>query len=296
MLGLGSMATAGRALDAEAAGRPTPTPKPVKCPGQQTWNGNACVCPGGLTTCGSDCCPADATGCDNACCYGTCYGEELCCATGTIFCDGACRPWECCSDGCGGTCTCPQNEECSEGTCICVDGTTRCPNGACQECCETSSSSEECVEKYGGDAGCWACSDGTCQARTGMSCSNFGFWFCSELSPGSCTSCGSLGDYCGNGAVCCDGLACDLSAGTSGHCVECSEGMCECLDGTTRCPNGACQECCEPSSSSDECAQQHGGYPGCWACSEGICQANSGGTPCLSDGHFCSEVQPGFCW
>ena len=94
LLGLGGAAATGgmlRSDAAEAARRPTPTPKPVTCPGRQTWNGSQCVCPGNAPyKCGPDCCTGDANDppspthsecCDNACCFGTCYGEELCCAT-----------------------------------------------------------------------------------------------------------------------------------------------------------------------------------------------------------------------
>lgn len=127
LLGLGSVVVAGRSLDAEAAGRPTPTPKPVKCPGQQTWNGNACVCPEQSTQCGSDCCPDGATCCDNGCCYGECYGEELCCPTGSSVCDGECIP--------GNLCPCGPNEtEC--GSECCPDGATCCDDGCCDGECD----------------------------------------------------------------------------------------------------------------------------------------------------------------
>lgn len=91
-LGLGGIAAlGGRAPEADAARRPTPTPKPVKCPGNQTWDGSACVCPDGDTKCGPDCCPdGQATCCDNACCYGTCSSEEICCSTGEIPCGKNC--------------------------------------------------------------------------------------------------------------------------------------------------------------------------------------------------------------
>ena len=79
---------------------PTPTPKPVRCPGQQHWDGNQCACPDGSSRCGPDCCPnGQAECCDNACCYGQCYGEELCCPTGFSLCNGVCLDaGQCCSD------------------------------------------------------------------------------------------------------------------------------------------------------------------------------------------------------
>ncbi|MCA9861047.1 MAG: hypothetical protein KC438_15065, partial [Thermomicrobiales bacterium] len=90
LLGIGGAAVVGTVAthDGEAARRPTPTPKPISCPGQQQWNGAACVCPAGTDKCGPDCCPwGEATCCGNACCYGQCYGEEVCCPSPTIYCD-----------------------------------------------------------------------------------------------------------------------------------------------------------------------------------------------------------------
>ena len=45
-----------RSAHGQAARRPTtPTPVP-RCPGNQTWNGSACICPGTLSKCGPACC------------------------------------------------------------------------------------------------------------------------------------------------------------------------------------------------------------------------------------------------
>ncbi len=113
----GIVAVAGSALNDEvrAARRPTPTPKPVRCPGNQIWNGSACACESG-TECGSDCCPVEAMCCDNACCFGECYGEGVCCPTGRLVCDGSCLPP-------GGCCT---DDDCTEARCfdnVCVPNT-----------------------------------------------------------------------------------------------------------------------------------------------------------------------------
>ena len=158
LLGLGGAAAiSGTLLDgsAEAARRPTPTPKPVKCPGNQTWNStsNTCVCPSTLSQCnangGPACCndqlatpgdPGYSTCCDNACCNGTCYGEELCCRTNSRagglpptheFCDGTCVDLtvagNCCDDGdCDDPC-----QICNHASHICVD---RC-DAQTQICC-----------------------------------------------------------------------------------------------------------------------------------------------------------------
>src|SRR6478736_446946 len=133
LLGLGGVAIAGDALleeDALAARRPTPTPKPPRCPGQQIPCAAGCCCPAGLETCGPACCtedsiPAPLPGhsecCDGACCAGTCYGEELCCATNNR--DGELLPLEhiCAStDGtqcCGADQLCCQFDGCCDTIC-----------------------------------------------------------------------------------------------------------------------------------------------------------------------------------
>jgi hypothetical protein len=60
--------------DVQAARRPTPTPKPKSCPGDQIPINGQCVCnpeldPARPIKCGSDCCPTLAECCDGACCY-----------------------------------------------------------------------------------------------------------------------------------------------------------------------------------------------------------------------------------
>lgn len=132
-----------------AARRPTPTPQPPRCPGQQQWNGQECVCLAG-EKCGPACCPDGATCCDNACCYGVCYGEELCCPWAQEWCaaTGECCPpgWSCCADdGClppGMCCSdadCPR-DTCSYATClenhICSEVIADCNLGGSLECCE----------------------------------------------------------------------------------------------------------------------------------------------------------------
>jgi hypothetical protein len=132
ILGLGGAAVAGGTLldgKTEAARRPTPTPKPVRCPGNQTPVGGVCTCPDTAPyECGPACCTGEAGDppspthtecCDNACCHGTCYGEELCCPTNPG--PGEQPPThQICSSAQGVEC-CPADQDCCE-----VDG-----------CCET---------------------------------------------------------------------------------------------------------------------------------------------------------------
>ncbi len=147
VLGLGGAAAASAALrdsGVEAARRPTPTPKPVSCPGVQHWDGTKCVCPSGSDKCGPDCCPTgQAECCDNACCYGDCYGEELCCPTGQVVCNGTCcAAGEVCYGGQCLSCT-PCGDSCCDGeTPICCLGSNGTTCVASEESC--CSSTTEC--------------------------------------------------------------------------------------------------------------------------------------------------------
>jgi hypothetical protein len=98
LLGIGGTVVAGRfASDVEAARRPTPTPKPPSCPGNQVPCSDGCCCPDGSTRCGPACCPiGQAECCDNACCYGRCLGEEVCCTAEFVCGDACCSSTERC--------------------------------------------------------------------------------------------------------------------------------------------------------------------------------------------------------
>lgn len=141
LLGIGGIAAVGSIAfedEVRAARRPTPTPKPVTCPGQQVPCDTGCCCPGDATPCGAECCPnSQATCCDGACCYGACYGDGLCCEGGNPVCsvDGCCsgvcvdngqhccRPAAVCGDAC-----CHDTERC----CTAGLGAPVCrPAGAC---------------------------------------------------------------------------------------------------------------------------------------------------------------------
>lgn len=136
LLGVGGAAAAGAILlepHTNAARRPTPTPRPVTCPGNQVPCGTDCCCPDGSAKCGPDCCPnGQAECCDNACCYGTCYGEELCCPTGLPVCivDG------CCDGQCvgGGQFCCAVSNVCGDDCC-----------GGAERCCGDAAGNPVCV-------------------------------------------------------------------------------------------------------------------------------------------------------
>jgi hypothetical protein len=197
LLGLGGAGAVARTLGpdpaVDAARRPTPTPKPVTCPGNQYWDGSACVCPGELDTCGPACCePGVSECCDNACCHGECYGEELCCAR-----VGEIQPLVCTSQT--GTACC----DVSENACCTVDG---CCAGTC----------------YGGSDGVSFCCSGiVCESESGPICYPEGECCvdadCPSL-PGTCAVgvcnggvCEQIPNECEDGEVCCGGACCPES-------------------------------------------------------------------------------------
>jgi hypothetical protein len=129
LLGLGGIVAASKVIfesDTDAARRPaSPTPTPVKCPGNQVSSGGACVCPATApNTCGSDCCtsvhggppiPAHSECCDNECCFGSCVGEEFCCPTNNRVMGGQTLP--------------PLATVCANGECCLLPKV--CANGIC---------------------------------------------------------------------------------------------------------------------------------------------------------------------
>lgn len=216
LFGLAGGALAGATLHpAGAARRPVPTPKPVRCPGQQYWDGVACVCPDETSACGPACCSAGATCCDNACCDGACYGEELCCPSSRTVCavSGECCPegWSCCPDfGCTSPEQCCSAMDCEAGSCQvaecagdrtceyafdCGSGSNCCPADACYR--------RDCL----GDG---SCSDPLfdCRGEEGIACCGEG------------AVCGADGTCC---TPSCEGVACGGNNGCDGIC-GCPEG------------------------------------------------------------------------
>ena len=215
IVGLGVAALEGRLgsnRNAEAARRPTPTPKPVSCPPLQTRVDGQCVCMDPLeVTCGPDCCPKDISECcDNACCYGSCYGEELCCPPGQVGFEGSCCTPKSCADlwpehlltcdagiddGCGGKifCGCPEGWQCTSGSAgsagSCLNMTTTCISGI--TVCGPYPQLAQCV---GG--GGYACSPDINGVNT---CATHELGFCG----GTCSS----DAECGSGYACAQ--ACD---------------------------------------------------------------------------------------
>jgi hypothetical protein len=210
VLGLGGTTViAGKAAHTtEAARRPAITPTPLpRCPGQQTWNGSACVCPAGHSVCGPDCCSDGlAACCDSSCCYGTCYGEELCCPSGQIVCQGECLALGvCCTDS-----DCGSHQACAGGRCVgvCIpDGEEGCTVDG--DCCSLICQSGQCVTTIAG-------------------------------------TCTGEGDLCGAAPVCGEGCRCTTADDGILRCIgneTCADMCADCPSGTI-CDTS--QTCCLP--------------------------------------------------
>src|SRR5215207_3499312 len=164
ILGLGGAALAGGTLldgESEAARRPSPTPTPVQCPGNQIPSGGTCVCPPAVPIkCGPDCCVTAAQCCDQACCQaGTqCVAEEICCPPppgSTLAClsaQGTCCTTECVGTSGGAVCAPPTTTptttttttttSTTPTTSACPPGQRQCGTG--QECCDIFDEQHEC--------------------------------------------------------------------------------------------------------------------------------------------------------
>jgi hypothetical protein len=285
-LGLGGAAAVGGTLlegGTDAARRPTPTPTPVRCPGNQTPVNGVCTCPASAPfECGPDCCTSEAGGpptpthsecCDNACCFGTCYGEELCCPTNDRsagefpippthkICESAVNGTECCEldapccevDGCCDT-------VCWAGNAFCCSQEAFCPGGGSVE--------DICCVNVGDQL--FACCNGGTDAR-----------FCYDTSvDGACCTDADCGDPClvcnaatniceprcdAENEVCCTGLP-GPGVCITGECCsfdDCGEGRacCDAASGTLCVDQTFCPNSCSAES---PCI-------GCSTCIDGLC-------------------------
>ena len=291
MLGLGGAALVGSAVlepAADAARRPTPTPKPPSCPGQQTPVGGQCICQvpkaPGPYKCGPDCCTGQVTDtyprpaghsecCDNACCFGTCYGEELCCPTNSrsgglpplaelcsatneccLAPDFCCTIDGCCSTLCWGGSfdddfCCPADDLCPGGG---SSSDICCTNNT--TCCGAGTDENVCVDLSTG--GCCVASD--CGPVEEGSCE----WACSA------NQCERVS--CEDGTICCQG-AC-VSSSEYEACPtdpnECCDLRTDVCCGEACCASGRCnaaQQCCGQSQ---------------FVCGQGCCETGPGATCC----------------
>ena len=300
-LGLGGAALAESVVldgHSNAARRPTPTPQPVTCPGNQVPIGGACVCPPTAPNkCGPDCCtgltsdpfprpPGHSECCDNACCFGTCYGEELCCPAAQVFCDvtqTCCAPGEaCCDDGCcAGFCYSPAANGvttcCPEGNFVCADPTHElCCPVATDSCCVSNGvaaclSGDECC--FDGDCPDTACLTQSCNQQTHQ---------CEIDSIIACLACLVCDPELGCiPETCPDGQCCNPN---SGDCIVDGCGLCTTGNGPCGslclfdCRNGGAELCCDEGM---VCVQSNGN------CGEQICFGPS--AQCTSDDECCSN-------
>ncbi|HET9660849.1 MAG TPA: hypothetical protein VFP05_11005 [Thermomicrobiales bacterium] len=281
LLGLGGAAAVGGTVlegTADAARRPTPTPTPVRCPGNQTPVGGVCTCPAGLSQCnpggGPACCNDDVprvlpTGqnnpdysecCDNACCDGKCYGEELCCPYTQTWCEATqeCCPVDlpyCCGDGCCATPCC----DTTAGSVCCLGETPKCcpgdvciPESGCcvdEDCpgCQSCSDAHICVDDRtncpGGEAGCDDCVSAECVANNqrcddGNTCTD-------DICDAATGQCSHPFDCNGDSACCTGGSVCTnhtcLGDGTCDYSPNCN-GLNSCCDDGDACTQNICNE------------------------------------------------------
>jgi hypothetical protein len=257
LLGIAGIAAAGGLPgDAEAARRPTPTPRTRTYLGSQEPCDGGCCCPPETTMCGAECCPnGQAQCCDNACCYGTCYGEELCCPHPHQYCtvDG------CCDGACVG-----QGQFCCQPEAVCGDA---CCSGS-DKCC-ASGETLQCIpaDACCSDAGCAPPS--TCDPETHQC-------VCTPTCDG--LTCGD--DGCGGTCACASGSTCDSNSATCvPNCTADRIGE-ACVPPEGAGGQGICQEdlrCCVPSGFFA------GGDPGVWCASTNCCVSG-----CNPDSGFCS--------
>jgi hypothetical protein len=271
LLGLGGAAVVGSSLrqdDVEAARRPTPTPKPPTCPGNQIPGpGGTCTCPASAPDkCGPACCTSSITVpdtpgysecCDNECCFGHCYGEELCCEYPLVFCEAqneccfaddnqccgstGCCETACCpiSDGSNACCEDPTSKCCPGDACIPADGC--CTDDECPGCqsCENHICVDDDANCPGGIDGCIECNNATCEqinanCADGNACTND---ICNA--DGTCSN----PFDCHLGELCCDdGNACTANVcndnGTCSNPFFCSSNAC--CDDSNLCTQNIC--------------------------------------------------------
>jgi hypothetical protein len=338
LLGLGGVSLIGSATlgdGAEAARRPTPTPKPPTCPGRQIWQNGQCVCPGDAPEkCGPACCTGDSIEapnpghsecCDNACCFGTCYGEELCCPTNQIVSGGQLLPPiatyceatnECCyaPNVCCGDAGCCSAEQCASGSCcpvgtaacgvedpVCCDP-ERCTAGG--QCCggdELICGDECCTEdRCLPEVGC--CPEGT--IACGGACCDAEVYFCNEYSQCECLPgtepCGELPGGCCPIGQCNEASQCCVTGTTA-----CGESCCdnateECAEGSCVCLSGLIR--CEGSCIEAQCCGsdtfhcvEQGYDADCVVCSSGSCEAANEFEPCSTGSAGSGWCNSGVC-
>ncbi|HET9661797.1 MAG TPA: twin-arginine translocation signal domain-containing protein, partial [Thermomicrobiales bacterium] len=320
LLGLGAAAVTGATLDetSEAARRPTPTPRPVTCPGNQTWNGAKCVCPTGLSQCnpgsGPACCndqnvdpggPGFSTCCDNACCQGTCYGEERCCATNNrpgeqppthricetldgdaccAYSDVCCPVDGCCSTVCTDGACCAPDDFCpggSESVDLCCAGTTSCCNG--------STNFNACVD-LGSPNAC--CIDANCDNPPSGS---------SPCAVGTCA--GHVCHYtdCAAGSICCPDTTGDFACRVGDECCLTNR---DCEDTCEACDDFVCVDDpdtfpCGPDDDPDRFCCPATNYTLCCPGAQGECcgidAAREITRECMPDGACCPLDAPSYC-
>lgn len=234
-----------------------------------------------------DCVPLDSDHhcgrCENRCLTGThCVNHQCICPSGAALgSDTACAS---CEDNCLAI-----GKRCVNGLCVCPQGTVDCAGACCQPneaCCGSvcrplgtdtdcarcgdncRAAGKQCVNgRCVCPAGTTACGPSCC--ATGLSCCNN--TSCRDLRTDN-AHCGACNQSCGGGKVCrngrcvcpeplrdCGGICVDVSSDQAncGRCGRpcrdgiCRNGMCECLSGQQRCPDGTCCAATHPVCCND---------------------------------------------
>lgn len=308
LLGLGGALPAVALIgdESEAARRPTPTPRPARCPGNQIPSNGSCVCPDGAPEqCGPACCTgvhgdppsaAHSECCDNACCFGTCYGEELCCPTNPTGSGGMAEaeycaatneccyaPSFCCAvDGCCDT-VCwggdRDDDHCCLPEAVCAGSAVDLCCTGNQTCCGAGTDHNACVDLTVEGA---CCTVDDCSAPDDA---------CSVV----CDAHQCQIVVCGSGEVCCNGMCCPAQQCNVSEGVCCGDGQIACGTGeNTCCAEAQCNDtrvCCSGDALacfSDCCPEERCGNSGC--CDEGYVAC--GDACCSADIYFCNaELQ-----
>lgn len=227
-------------------------------------------------------------------------------------------------NGCGGTCSCPSGQTCTNGACIPPSGCQKqcqgkvcgsdCCGGVCGTCPDKETCSEDgtscipckpnCLNKKCGDDGCGG-SCGSCPSN--MSCVNGQCIPCQPNCGGRTCGDDGCGGQCGKGTG---------PGGCASNCFTCNNGFCEpippCNNGTIKCGTGPCGEDCGKCQDGYNCINGQcdsqcnlsiydQGLMGYVLDNNGSISIGPSNTPTNwivdnNQGSICSPINVGMCW
>ncbi len=244
------------------------------CGTGQSCAAGACVCPSGLTACGTGsaatcqdtqsdrlncgtCGTACTTGqvCVAGACVVDCVAPNTRCGTGT---SATCEDTQTSASNCG-SCgnACPAGQVCTTGRCGCAGGQLSC-GGACVDGQTSNANCGDCGNACVGGSSCTA---GRCAC------------------PGTQQLCGS-----GAAATCIDTLSNAMNCGACGNACAagqtCTAGVCACPAGQSACGSGTTATCVNLNTSATDCGTCGNACPSGQVCSGGSCTCPAGQTLC----------------